>query len=276
MNNLKISVITPSYNQGQFLERTILSIINQNYPNVEHIIIDGGSTDNSVEIIKKYETRIAYWVSEKDKGQTDAINKGMRKATGDIVCWINSDDILLSGALQVVARYFNRHPDIEFLNGLTVHIDKDDKILRIGHILNSKWFHKRGMYNISQQGMFWKKCIFEKVGELDETFHYSMDVEWIVRLYENKIRMARINKPLGAIRMHEFTKTTTLANSNNLWRGDHKKIGEKYNGKYTILNRKKILIYLYGVIKLIKGMYLQDWLFYKKYFNKHINQLSIK
>jgi glycosyltransferase involved in cell wall biosynthesis len=271
----KISVITPSYNQGQFLERTILSILNQNYPNVEYIIIDGGSTDNSVEIIKKYETHIAYWVSEKDRGQTDAINKGMRKATGDIVCWINSDDILLPGALQIVARYFNKHPDIEFLNGLTVRIDKNDKILGIGHILNNKWFHKRGIYNISQQGMFWKKCIFDKVGELDETFHYAMDTEWIIRLYENKIKMARINKPLGAIRIHESTKTA-FANANNMWKIDQEKISQKYNGIYAAFNRSLILLYSYYFIKLLKGMYLQDWLFYKKYFNKHINRLFIK
>jgi glycosyltransferase involved in cell wall biosynthesis len=275
MNYPKISVITPSYNQGQFLERTILSIINQDYPALEYIVIDGGSADNSVEIIKKYEMHLTYWVSEKDKGQTDAINKGMRKATGEIVCWINSDDILIPEALNEVARYFNRHPNVEFLNGLTVRIDKDDKILGIGHILNNKWFHKRGMYNISQQGMFWKKYIFEKIGELDETFHYAMDTEWIIRLYENKIKMAIINKPLGAIRVHESTKTA-FANANNLWRIDQEKIAKKYNGRYAEFNRTLTLLYLYYCIKLIKGMYLQDWLFYKKYFGKYINQLFIK
>jgi glycosyltransferase involved in cell wall biosynthesis len=275
MNLLKVSVITPSYNQGQFLERTILSIINQNYPNLEYIIIDGGSTDNSVEIIKKYENQITYWVSEKDNGQTDAINKGMRKATGDIVCWINSDDILLSGALKIVGEYFKNYPKIEFLNGLTLQIDKEDKILRMGHILNSKWFHERGIYNISQQGMFWRKSLFDKVGELDETFHYCMDVEWIVRLYENNVKMAKINKLLGAIRIHELTKTT-IANSNNVWNVDQEKILKKFNGKYAALNKTKIVLFFYGFIKLINGMYFQDWLFKKKYYNKDIKVFSIK
>ena len=94
MNYLRITVVTPSYNQGQFIESTILSVIEQNYPNLEYFICDGGSNDQTVDIIKKYENKIDWWCSEKDKGQTDAINKGMRRATGDIVCWINSDDVL--------------------------------------------------------------------------------------------------------------------------------------------------------------------------------------
>src|SRR5450759_2806690 len=120
---MKISVITPSYNQGQFLEETILSVINQNYPNLEYFIIDGGSTDNSIEIIKKYEKHLTYWVSEKDNGQAHAINKGFKKATGDIVCWINSDDLLIQGAINTISNYFSRNPDVQFINGYTLRID---------------------------------------------------------------------------------------------------------------------------------------------------------
>ena len=97
----KITVVTPSYNQGQFIEATIQSVIGQQYPNLEYIVCDGGSTDETVEILKKYTDKITWWCSEKDKGQSDAINKGMRKATGDIVCWINSDDVLLPGTLHL-------------------------------------------------------------------------------------------------------------------------------------------------------------------------------
>ncbi len=107
----KISIVTPSYNQAEFLERTILSVLNQNYPNLEYIIIDGGSTDGSVEIIKKYEKFLAYWVSEKDKGQADAINKGFKRATGDIVAWQNSDDTYSPDALQSVAGFFRQNPN---------------------------------------------------------------------------------------------------------------------------------------------------------------------
>ncbi len=114
----KISIITPSYNQGCFLKNTIMSILDQGYPNLEYIICDGGSTDNSVDIIKKYENKITFWCSEKDNGQTDAINKGMKKATGDIVGWINSDDVLLPGSLFQIANFFAKNRDCEFMNGI--------------------------------------------------------------------------------------------------------------------------------------------------------------
>ncbi|MFZ4612746.1 MAG: glycosyltransferase family 2 protein, partial [Bacteroidia bacterium] len=107
MNLPKISIITPSYNQGQYIEETILSVINQDYPNIEYIVMDGGSNDQTVEIIKKYESKITYWVSEKDKGQADAINKGFARATGDILCWLNSDDYFFDGTLKFVAEKLN-------------------------------------------------------------------------------------------------------------------------------------------------------------------------
>ena len=120
MNNLqrnnsdwpKISIITPSYNQGIFIEETILSVLDQNYPNLEYIIMDGGSTDNTVDIIKKYEDRITYWISEKDNGQSDAINKGFHKSTGDILHWLNSDDVLVPRALNMLVEYLSNNPDI--------------------------------------------------------------------------------------------------------------------------------------------------------------------
>jgi len=126
----KISIVTPSYNQAEFLERTILSVLNQNYPNLEYIIIDGGSTDGSVEIIKKYEKYLSYWVSEKDRGQAHALNKGFEKATGDLVGWQNSDDIYLPGAFRKVAEVYRNNPNYDVYFGNIYFIDEEDNIIR--------------------------------------------------------------------------------------------------------------------------------------------------
>lgn len=266
----KISVITPSYNQGEFIERTILSIISQNYPNLEYIICDGGSTDTTIEIIKKYEDRIDWWVSEKDKGQTDAINKGMKKATGDIVCWINSDDILLPEALHNVANFFKKHPECDFANGYTIEIDKQDKILKFTHIIMSKFFFEKGCYNISQQGMFWKRSLFDKIGFLDESFHAKMDVEWLIRVYESGAKIKLIDKYLGAIRIYDETKT---AIGGIIWDDDAKKISERYHGRYAF-NRSNIYFILFIFYKFIKGCYIRNFIMGHKYVSNHYNKLN--
>ena len=116
----KISIVTPSFNQGRFLEETILSVLNQRYPNLEYIVIDGGSTDESVDIIRRYENRLAYWISERDNGQVPAINKGLEQATGDIFAFINSDDVYLPGAFAAVAEYFENYPECEWVCGDTM------------------------------------------------------------------------------------------------------------------------------------------------------------
>ena len=271
MKNIKITVVTPSYNQGEFIEDTILSVTGQEYNNFEYIIIDGGSKDNTVEIIKKYESKIHYWVSEKDNGQTDAINKGMKKATGDIVCWINSDDVLLPNTLQWVADYFNTHNDIEFLNGLSLEIDRQGYIKRLIHILQNKWFARKGCFNVCQQGMFWRKSVFSKVGYLDETFHACMDWEFIIRLYENNINMAQINKPLGAVRIYGETKT---AMGGDIWTKDWEKLSTRYNGQYVV-NRESIYFYVYALTKLFKGYYLSDMLFKVRNKGKAFREIDV-
>lgn len=225
----KITVVTPSYNQGQFIEATLKSVIGQQYPNLEYIVCDGGSTDETVEILKKYTDRITWWCSEKDKGQSDAINKGMRRATGDIVCWINSDDVLLPGTLHTVAKFYHDHPDTDFANGYTVEMDRDGKIINFTHIVMSRFFFRHGCYNISQPGMFWRREIFDKIGYIDESFHAKMDVEWLTRVYEAGLKVRRINRNLGAIRIYPETKT---AQGGAIWKRDTDALRERYHGRY--------------------------------------------
>ena len=267
----KITVVTPSYNQKEFIERTILSIINQNYPNLEYIVCDGGSTDGTIDILKKYDKQIDWWISEKDKGQTDAINKGMKKATGDIVCWINSDDILLPGALYNVANFFQKHPECDFANGYTIEIDKEDKILKFTHIIMSRFFFEKGCYNISQQGMFWKRNLFDKIGYLNESFHAKMDVEWLIRVYESGANIQLLNKHLGAIRIYGETKT---AIGGSIWENDAKEIKSLYNGSYAY-NRSNIYFILFVLYKLIKGCYLKNYIMGYKYIDRHFHDLPI-
>jgi glycosyltransferase involved in cell wall biosynthesis len=269
MNNTKISVVTPSLNQVRFIEETILSVINQNYPNLEYIIADGGSTDGTIEIIRKYESKLAFWSSEKDNGQTDAINKGLKKATGEIVCWINSDDILLPNALQNVADFFKENPKTEFLNGFTLKIDKESNILFTNHILKQNaWFAKFGVFNIAQQSMFWRKRLMDRIGYLDESFHAEMDKEFLIRIFESKAKIGAINKNLGAIRIHDETKTSI---GGNIWIRDKEEIRKRYHGKYDDSNRNLMVFALFVLVKLCKFKYLQNYLFKKRWSGKPVS-----
>lgn len=247
----KISIITPSFNQGEFLEDTIKSILDQNYPNLEYIVCDGGSTDNSKQIIEKYSNRIDWWCSEKDKGQTDAINKGMKKATGEIVGWINSDDVLLPGSLFKIAEYFMAHPDTDFLNGGVANLDRSGHFLKFVQPMIGKFFMERGCYSFCQQGMFWKRTIFKKIGYLNEDFHAMMDVEWLIRVYEGGFRVRHLGKPLGGIRVYAETKT---ALGGAIWDNDIKAIQEKYGGRYSN-DRKGLKLYVFYLSKLLCGCY---------------------
>lgn len=184
--NMKITIITPSYNQGKYIEQTILSILNQNYPDLEYMIFDGGSTDNSLEIIKKYENKLAYWESEKDRGQSHAINKGFAKATGEIITWINSDDQLTPNTLENVATYFSANPNIAFLHGKTILFQEgkgEEKIKGAdSNDLNYKYL--AGL-PFPQPSSFFKKILIDELGGLNEKYHYGMDYDLFLSIFLN-------------------------------------------------------------------------------------------
>jgi Glycosyl transferase family 2 len=185
----KISIITPSYNQGHFIEETIRSVVSQGYPNLEYIIIDGDSTDDTVEVIRRYESQITYWVSEPDRGQTHAINKGLAIATGDILAYLNSDDYYLPGTLQKIADYFQKHPQISLCHGHCRYVDEQGNkigeqiadISKFDEIIDlwGVWWRKR---QFVQPEVFWSRRITEQIGRFNESLYYVMDYEYWCRI----------------------------------------------------------------------------------------------
>jgi len=210
----RVSIVTPSYNQGRFLEETILSVLNQDYPNLEYIVMDGGSTDNSVEIIKKYEDRLAYWVSEPDKGQSDAINKGFSVATGEIFAWLNSDDMYLPAAIPSVVSFFQAHPGIGCVIGDMAIIGPDSECLFVRKSIPFKL--RRTLYAgwiVPQPATFFTRGAFERTGKLDTELQYQMDYEFFLRMALTGVRFGNIRRPLAAFRLHKSSKTVSEYNT---------------------------------------------------------------
>jgi glycosyltransferase involved in cell wall biosynthesis len=208
----KISIVTPSFNQGEFIEQTILSVLNQNYPNLEYIIIDGGSTDNTIQIIKKYEAKLSFWISEKDKGQTDAINKGFQKSTGDIFNWLNSDDYLEPLILFKIAEIFQKNPLMEVLCGrewLFENEKPENRVLSNGTIISRKVEDTVRIGIIDQPCTYFKKAVIEKYFPLNVDLKYVMDKElWWKYLLENgQDNVLHTNLIISNFRLHSLSKS---------------------------------------------------------------------
>lgn len=206
----KITIITPSFQQGQYLENTILSVLNQNYPNLEYMIFDGGSTDNSVEIIKKYESKLNFWSSEKDKGQSDAINKGFAKATGEIVTWLNSDDQLVEGTLFKIADYFVQNPKIYLVHGQTQFFGDQMTTHQSEPIFKDlQYLYWSGMC-FAQPSAFFRRLCLDQFGFLNPAFHYGMDYDFFLQiaLHHDFLQV----KDLFARYLIHATSKTTLNN----------------------------------------------------------------
>lgn len=243
----KISIVTPSLNQGKFLEQSILSIRKQNYPNLEHILIDGGSTDNTVAILDKYAESFSYFHSKKDNGQADAIATGFEIASGDILCWLNSDDILLPNCLVTVASRFASNRKVDFCYGNRLVINEQGVITN-EHVwprflMNHHWVEGQPL---AQECCFWRRKLYESVGGIDRSLFFIMDYDLFYRMWREG-KFQKINRYLGCLRIHSDSK-------NSLHQDIRIEELEKLQGRLNIVERGPLQRRIFGRVDR-----LQNW-----------------
>jgi glycosyltransferase involved in cell wall biosynthesis len=253
----KISIITPSYNSGQFIEDTIRSVLDQNYPDLEYLVIDGGSTDQTLDILKKYEGSLT-WVSEKDHGQSHAINKGLLLATGDVIAYLNSDDTYEPGALMNVAKFIIKHPQAFWVTGKCRFIDPNGhEIRRLVTRYKNFWLlwcsysALMVLDYVSQPATFWCKEVIDEVGYFNEDLHYTMDYDYSLRA-GNIFKLWHIKQNLASYRIHNNSKTFSSTASINAQFDEDLAIAKKHGAS-------QLLIYLHIlhnalITKIYRGM----------------------
>jgi len=270
----KISIVTPSYNQAEFIEKTILSVLGQEYPNLEYIIIDGGSTDGSVDIIKKYENRITYWVSEPDEGQAHAIRKGFGKCTGDILAWLNSDDVYIPGAFIEVAERFKKG-DCDFVYGDELMIDSDDKVigerpqLPFPGKLGLPFFIYGGFW-IYQPASFWTRDLYERSGGIDKSYRFTMDPDLFIRFAMMNAKFEYIKVPVINFRLHESSKTCTIQEVRVKERNE---LIDKYKGNVPGCFRSKLIMKSLGKLYFFRHLFCGNFSYF---FDELLCKLGLK
>ncbi|MDK2979892.1 MAG: hypothetical protein PWQ55_239 [Chloroflexota bacterium] len=211
-----VSIITPSYNQAGYLEETIQSVLGQTYPNIEYILIDGGSTDGSRAIIEKYADKLAYWESVKDKGQTDAINKGFARASGEIIAWLNSDDTLEPQAVAEAMAFLNENPEVGLVYGDANYIDGQGRVIgRFPAAQTDLARLRTGYVHIPQQASFFRKSLWDRVGPLDDSFFFAMDYDLWTRLAAVSELHYLAGRVWANFRLHADAKT--IAADDRCW-----------------------------------------------------------
>jgi len=222
----KICVVTPSYNQGQYLEQTMLSVLDQGYPNLEYIVMDGGSTDTSPAIIQKYAGRLHHWQSQADKGQTDAIQNGFAKSDAEILAWLNSDDLYEQGTLLRVGRFFADHPDAVLVYGDYYVMDESGQKQLKPKISFDFKICLHAYLMIPQPAAFWRRSAYEAVQGLDARLHYAMDWDFFLRVGQHFPRQIKhLPEPLATFRLHEVSKSVSAVAK---FKEEHKLIRSKF------------------------------------------------
>jgi glycosyltransferase involved in cell wall biosynthesis len=254
----RLSIITPSYNQGNYLEASIRSVLLQGYPNLEYIVIDGSSSDQSVEIIRKYEPWLSYWVSEIDRGQSDAINKGLLQSTGTYIGWVNSDDIYLEKAFQQIIQIFSANPEYVLVHGNRILIDPEGNVQ--GCAALPAFNPPIVSVPVFSETAFWSRAAMNSVGLLDPTFHFSMDLEFFTRLALHGT-IYKTNKFLGCLRCHPESKSSTIPGqgrkeTDQLWQ-------KLFNCEYTAHNIPRNYMRKQALIAILTNPGLFGWPYLK-------------
>ena len=277
----KVTIVTPSYNQAQFLEETIRSVLLQDYPNLEYIVIDGGSKDGSVDIIRKYEPWIAYWVSEVDKGQADAINKGFKKATGEFLGWLNSDDYLYPGAIAKMAKELENNPDVSFVYGDIDQGSENNKSRLYGKNSTIDEMLKTYRVPIPQQGSMWRRSVIDEIGGLDPRWQCVLDREFFLRV-TRKFKIAYVPGTLGFFRHHSDSKSISASKSEQWLQEIPLMYSEFLNNHYSstkdlLLLKKRAMgvVYLHCLsLAFKKGSKKKCLSFFKKATQEYLAFLS--
>jgi glycosyltransferase involved in cell wall biosynthesis len=256
---VKLSIITPSYNQAQFLEETLRSVLAQRDQIHEYFVIDDGSTDASVEVIRKYENQIDWWDAHKNAGQATTVNTGLSRATGDVLAWLNSDDVYLPGALAQVREAFDRHPDWDALTAYHVRMDDQSRIQSMHRIpAENSRLARLGMHHGNQQTFFFRRSIYERVGPLDPELRCVLDGDLWCRMFDAGAKWGHIPRYLAGFRQHGAAK-----NSSDAWKKRYSDEGELMRRRYPQYNantfKHRMGIWAYRATQMLSGRQPRAW-----------------
>lgn len=268
----RISIITPNYNMGKYLEDTIISVISQNYPNLEYIIIDGGSSDNSLDIIKKYEDQLAFWITERDNGMYDAIQKGFDNCTGEIMAWLNSDDMYHKSSFFTVAELFTSFPNINWITGANTYYDESGKTVISG---KARKLCKFDVYNhdykwIQQESVFWRRSLWDKAGSrLDQNLRYAGDLSLWLKFFQYE-KLYTTSALIGGFRLRSGNQISRNHAEDYLNEVDivlnNNSINREEKRKLQIFRIVKKIESILNYLKIFrKDIIIQH--FFKKYFS---------